>query len=185
MSSPLTVKRNDYNAKPKRRDVPTPQGVARFIASLFPCEQMVFDPCVGGGPLLAPFSCPTAGIDLKTGDDFLSWENPEQLAPSLVVCNPPFNLGGGRKLGSAVFFGRIVELWPTAKIVLFVPMGFRLNQRLVSKRWRWLRDSAPAITSIISLPLNIFEGVEFHAEILVFNAPELEAHYFLPENSLQ
>ena len=31
MPSPLTVKRNDYHACPKRSDVYTPLGVARFL----------------------------------------------------------------------------------------------------------------------------------------------------------
>ena len=31
MASPLTVKRNDYNARPKRSDVYTPVGVASFL----------------------------------------------------------------------------------------------------------------------------------------------------------
>ena len=31
MSSPLTVKRNDYHARPKRSDVYTPVGVASFL----------------------------------------------------------------------------------------------------------------------------------------------------------
>ena len=31
MSSPLTVKRNDYHARPKRSDVYTPLGVASFL----------------------------------------------------------------------------------------------------------------------------------------------------------
>ena len=37
------------------------------------------------------------------------------------------------------------------------------------------------ITSIISLPLNVFERVEFHSEILIFGLPELKAHYWLED----
>jgi hypothetical protein len=69
-------------------------------------------------------------------------------------------------------------------VVMFVPMGFRLNQRRKSKRWRWLRDCGAKITSIVSLPLDVFESVEFHAEILIFNVAELKPHYFLPEEAL-
>ena len=48
-------------------------------------------------------------------------------------------------------------------------MGVRLNQNKGSKRWRWLRDRAPAITSIISLPRDIFGSVDFHCEILLLD----------------
>jgi type I restriction enzyme M protein len=67
---------------------------------------------------------------------------------------------------------------------MFVPMGLRLNQRLCSARWRWLRDCGTRITSIISLPLDVFTGVEFHNEILIFNVVGLRPHYFLPEEAL-
>ncbi len=180
MPSPLTVKRNNYIENPKRSDVPTPPVVARFIASLFPSITSVLDPCVGTGVLLEPFKhrATTLGLDIKEGTDFLALDTIEHF--DLVLCNPPFNLGVGRKLGSEVFLAKILSLLPTSKIVLFVPMGFRLNQRKHSKRWIWLRDECPPISSIISLPLDIFDGVLFHNEVLIFNAPELAAHYFLP-----
>jgi hypothetical protein len=64
-------------------------------------------------------------------------------------------------------------------IILITPMGFRLNQRINSKRWRKMRDDYPPITSIISLPLDIFEDTLFHCEILCFNCYRLLPHYFL------
>jgi len=182
MASPLTVKRNPYIKNPKRRDIPTPKVIAEFIASLFPGVRKVFDPCVGDGALLAPFQgrgIKVSGVDLKQGIDFLQMT--EHIEADLVVCNPPFNLGVGRRLGSEIFLEKIVELGgPDIPIVLFAPMGFRLNQRKRSKRWRWLRDKMPPITSILSLPLDIFEDVEFHSEVLFFNCRYLEAHYWLP-----
>ena len=68
---------------------------------------------------------------------------------------------------------------------MFAPMGFRLNQRRQSKRFRWCRDSGAKITSIVTLPLNIFPDVEFHSEILIFNVGGVLPHYFLPEEALQ
>lgn len=50
----------------------------------------------------------------------------ELIKEELVVCNLPTNLGVGRKLRSEVFLEHIVELGGK-KIVLFVPMEFRLN----------------------------------------------------------
>lgn len=178
MSSPLSVKKNNYIDNPKRQDIETPEIVCNFIASLFPNVKSVFDPCVGKGNLLEPFKnkAKTRGIDIKQGVDFLRMTEP--IEEELVVCNPPFNLGVGRRLGSELFLEHILKLGGK-KIVLFVPMGFRLNQRRTSKRWKWLRDNCLPITSIISLPLDIFNKVQFHNEILIFGCPELRPHYFL------
>ena len=178
MSSPLSVKKNNYIKNPKKQDIETPKEICDFIARLFPNVKSVFDPCVGKGNLLEPFKnrAKIRGVDIKQGIDFLEMTN--SIMEELVVCNPPFNLGVGRKLGSELFLEHIVKLGGK-KIVLFVPMGFRLNQRKISKRWKWLRDKMPPITSIISLPLDIFKKVQFHSEILIFNCPELKPHYFL------
>jgi len=32
--------------------------------------------------------------------------------------------------------------------------------------------------------LDVFDGVEFHSEILLFNMPKLKPHYFLPDKYL-
>jgi hypothetical protein len=53
-----------------------------------------------------------------------------------------------------------------------------------AKRYRWLREECPPITSIVSLPRDIFPGCEFHTEILLFNMPKLRPHYLLPEEYL-
>ncbi len=69
-------------------------------------------------------------------------------------------------------------------IVLFVPIGFRLNLTLKSKRWLKLTNGTyPPISSLITLPKNIFPGVVFHSEILIFNIKGLKSHYFLPPKS--
>ena len=59
-------------------------------------------------------------------------------------------------------------------------MGMRLHQEKRSKRWRWLRDEAPAITSIISLADGTLPVRGLPREILLFNMPKLKPHYFLP-----
>ncbi len=181
MSSPLSVKKNNYMKNPKRSDIDTPEVVANFIASLFPDIKSVFDPCYGKKNLLNPFikkGIQVEGCEIKEGCDFL--KRTKKISTDLIVCNPPFNLGVGKRLGSEIFLEKIIELLkePTP-IVLFVPMGFRLNQRKTSKRYKWLRDNCPPITSIISLPLDIFKEVQFHSEILIFDAPKLKPHYFL------
>jgi len=182
MPSPLTVKRNDYISNPKRSDIGTPEIICNFITRLFPNVHTVFDPCKGNGNLLKPFAnrgCITFGFDIKNGQNFLEYK--DTITCDLVVCNPPFNLGVAKKLGSEVFLAKIVEVCGFGvPIVLFVPMGFRLNQRKRSARWRWLQEDMPDITSIISLPIDAFENVLFHSEILIFNARWLKPHYFIP-----
>jgi len=183
MSSPLSVKKNNYIKNPKARDISTPEVVANFIASLYPNVSSVLDPCVGSGALLKPFlsrnGVKVSSCAFECREDFLILNKP--ILVDLVVCNPPFNLGVGKMLGSERFLRKIIELCgETVQIVLFCPMGFRLNQRKTSARWRWLRDSNLKISSILSLPLDIFDNVAFHSEVLFFNSPHLQPHYFLP-----
>ncbi len=110
----------------------------------------------------------------------------------LIVCNPPFNNENevnttwlkehkkGKSLLPEVFADKIFELFGyDIPLVLFTPMGMRLNQRKKSKRWKKMRDTWPEISSIVSLPLDIFPDVEFHNEILIFNIFGLKSHYFL------
>jgi type I restriction enzyme M protein len=208
MTSPLTVTRNDYHTRKKNSTVYTPVGVARFLFDiLWPAMhrrglrfgKTVFDPSIGSGRLTDPWFYAGSyilGCDLDISLDphcHGNWEGKfEQLVwpsawpkPDLVLCNPPFNGATGKRLYPEVFLEHVFELFgKDISVVLFVPMGFRLNQRRKSKRWRWLRDCEAKITSIISLPLDIFEGVEFHNEVLIFNVSGLEPHYFLPETYL-
>jgi type I restriction enzyme M protein len=66
---------------------------------------------------------------------------------------------------------------------MFTPYGFRLNQSQTSKRWQKFIDKEyPEITSIISLPKDVFEGILFHSEVLAFNMPALKGHYFLQQD---
>lgn len=100
----------------------------------------------------------------------------------LVICNPPFNTSGKRtgKLLPELYLFHILEVFGNeVPIVLFAPMGMLLNQRLRSSRWKRLRDNAPEITSIVSLPLDVFPDVEFHNLVLLFNMPDLPGHHFL------
>ena len=43
----------------------------------------------------------------------------------------------------------------------------------------WLRDKYPEITTIISLPVDTFDDVLFHTEIICFNTDKMKPHYFL------
>jgi hypothetical protein len=80
-----------------------------------------------------------------------------------------------------VFLDQILNVCGKTQIALCVPMGFRLNQRWTSKRWRKLsQDPRLEISSILSLPLDCYDGVQFHSEVLFFNSPHLKPHYWPP-----
>ena len=85
-----------------------------------------------------------------------------------------------RPLLPEVWLSKIVELWGTdVPICLFAPYGLRLNQTIKSRRWRKFNEGAyPQITSIVSLPKDIYEDVLFHSEVLIFNLREMNGHYF-------
>jgi type I restriction enzyme M protein len=205
--NPLSVVRNDYHKNKKNSTVYTPVGVARFLFDILhePIQRTsinaqlrVFDPAIGSGRLTDPWfdaghSIIGCDINPDTGkhsfcsigrfEDFTWWLDGG--GPELVLCNPPFNGATGKRLYPEVFLERIFELFGVKMpVALFVPMGFLLNQRRKSKRWRWLRDCGAEITSIVSLPLDIFPDVEFHNEILIYNVSGINPHYFLPEELL-
>jgi type I restriction enzyme M protein len=214
MPSPLTVKRNDYHERPKRSDVYTPPGVASFLFGVLqgarplrgkwvlePSQEptrgrRVLDPAIGSGRLTDPWHAAgfkVVGFDIvdkkpkcrlfrQTRYEDVESVDPE---PGLVLCNPPFNGAEGKRLYPEVFLEHTFKLLGVHQpVALFAPMGMRLNQRCKSARWRWLRDCGAQLTSIISLPLDVFPGVEFHAEVLIFNLRGVKPHYFLPESVL-
>ena len=147
----------------------------------------ILDPSSGAGALTKPWKgAKVIAFETARGQDFFAC--PGHVDCDLVLCNPPFNneSGEGRAFLPQSFLERILQaVAAKTPIVLVTPMGMRLNQRKTSARWRWLRDHCPAITSIISLPLDIFENVLFHSEILLFNMPRLNPHYFLPDRYLR
>lgn len=111
--------------------------------------------------------------------------------PSLVIMNPPFNIDkktkifiskhyGGRPLLPEVWLQKAIELFgKKVPMVLFTPYGLRLNQMVNSKRWtKFIEGEYPEIKTIISLPKDIFDGILFHSEILIFNVAKLKGHYF-------
>ena len=196
---------NNYQQKPKNSTIYTPPEVSQFIFNLLKDKLedkwepgLIFDPCSGSGSLLAPWK--RAGYETWGNDndiqlkkelinshlDFLTSEKVrdwvrllDNQKPSLILCNPPFN-GYYPKLGSEVWLDKIIELFgKEVPIVLFAPIGFCLNMTLQSKRLEKFHNGTyPPISSIITLPKNIFPGVIFHSEILIFNISGLQPHYF-------
>ena len=203
------IKLNNYHLKPKPSNIQTPPEVSQFIFELLkdkiPSDTLILDPCCGQGSLLQPWvesnNYPIHGIDLVKScytnqvRDFLTWDGkPPYGRPhenNLILCNPPFK-SYGHKLGSEVWLDKIIELFgKEIPIVLFAPVGFApvgfcANLTLNNKRHEKFENGTyPPISSRITLPKNIFEGVVFHSEILIFNLQGLKSHYFLPKNHEQ
>jgi type I restriction enzyme M protein len=189
------MKRNNYKLKPKNSTVYTPSEVSQYLYDIISCHikpKVIFDPSIGKGSLTKPWeskSVKIIGSDINAKsknycDTFLrsKFEDIEDWPyrnPDLILCNPPFNAAKGRKLYPEIFLRHIVRLFGNnVPIVLFAPMGFRLNQTMRSSRWNWLKDNLE-ISSIISLPTDCFDGVKFHSEILIFNIPQLKPHYLV------
>jgi hypothetical protein len=179
----LYIKKN--NKGKKRSDTPTPIELCKMIHDLVKevyQPKKILDPCCGDKRLTKLFSEEGVEIinyEIKDNKDFLL-EN-EKIDCDLVIMNPPFNLGGsGKKLSVEIFMDKVLELVNhNTPIILITPMGFRLNQRYKSKRWKKMKNEYPPITCIISLPLDCFVDTLFHCEVLVFNLKLNKNHYFI------
>jgi len=196
----LESKFGEIELTTKNSTIYTPQEVSQFINELLKDKieerGIILDPCCGQGSLLKPwednyrlFSYDTYGVNIdekgsesnliadfftltKEGFELNYFSELEVKKPILILCNPPFN-GYPGKLACEVWLDKIIELFgKEVPIVLFVPMGFRLN------RTKFNSNHYPPISSIISLPRDIFPQVEFHTEILIFNIKGLQPHYF-------
>lgn len=173
------------NKGKKTTDNPTPLPLCKMIYDEIikvynPTK--ILDPCCGDKNLTKYFTnSEIINFEIKDpiNKDFLKCN--EKIDCDLVLMNPPFNLGGsGRKLSVEVFMDKVLTLVShDTPIVLITPMGFRLNQRVKSKRYKKIRDSYPPITSIISLPIDCFDDVLFHCEVLIFNLHLDQNHYFI------
>ena len=186
------VDRNDFYKNGKNATVYTPDSVSTFLFDIL-CEHvngLVIDPCVGAGSLLHPFNLAgykTIVLDIDYQGfpntrvcNFLGVEKDTLPTPALVIANPPFNIDektkelatsmlGRRPLLPEVWLQKILQLWgKDVPICLFAPYGLRLNQTIKSCRWRAFCDgSYPAISSIVSLPKDIYDGVLFHSEVRI------------------
>lgn len=204
------VDRNNFYDNEKNATVCTPDYVSRFLYDILSdCisarDGVVLDPCVGSGSLLKPWKesgYDVVGIDIEHQGfphtivkNYLALERhelPDKIA--LVLMNPPFNIDaktksyirehyGGRPLLPEVWFSKAIELLGTGTpVAMFTPYGFRLNQTEHSKRWqKFVNEEYPAISGIVSLPKDVFTGILFHSEVLIFNIPLERGHYFVTQ----
>lgn len=173
------------NKGKKRSDIPTPYKLCNFLYKIVNEKykpKIILDSCCGDSRLTTLWrennKCEIIEYEIKKGKDFL--KETKKINCDLVIMNPPFNLGTGKKLAVEVFMDKVLELVNNdIPIIMICPMGFRLNQRYKSKRWKKIRNTYPPITTIISLPLDCFENTLFHSEIVCFNTNLLKPHYFL------
>lgn len=201
------VDRNNFYKHQKKATIFTPAYVSEFLYALahkhIRKQGIILDPCVGQGSLVKPWKAggyKVKGIDIeyqgfpktivKNYLEIKKGEIKDKVA--LVIMNPPFNIDGktkkyikenygGRPLLPEVWFQKAVELFgKNVPIIMFTPYGFRLNQTDQSKRWQKFKNNEyPGITNIVSLPKDVFRGILFHSEVLIFNMPKLKGHYFL------
>ena len=230
----ISTSRNRYFDNTKNFTIFTPPPICNWLAEILEPElksiETIFDPSVGSGNLLAPFKGKTLlGCDIEDfqpnlnqfwQDDFLTWNgNFPQM--DLVIMNPPYNHSkesrkkwGRSSLLPELFAAKCFELFgKDVRMIMFTPMGFRLNTRCYTKkqgdRYRNIRDNFGKITSIVSLPLDVFPNPDFdnekdevrrnpkkgimqsnikrketQQEIIFFNMPKLDPHYSLPDKTL-
>jgi hypothetical protein len=198
---PISVKKNNYIKNKKNSMVLTPLWLSKFIYNLISKNifNLILDIGCNNGSLSYFFrkKHTVCGIDIFDEynlsklfgfyyfkKDFLNLKKEKwNIKPDLILCNPPFNDSTGKykkKLLPELFFKKIIEIFGyKIPFVLFVPMGFRLNQKKSSTRYKYIRDCGAELTSIISLPIDTYDNVLFHSEILIFNIFNLKSHYFI------
>jgi len=167
-------------------DIETPLPLCKFLTDVIlsvMSPKVILDPSAGDGNLTTYF--PDAEIisyEIKKGRDFFDCTKSDCQNVDLVICNPPFNGAGGKKLFPEVFLKHILEVVPPNTPIAFItPIGLRFNVRRESARHRFM--SMLEITSFVTLPLDVFQNVLFHTEILIFNLKRLKPHYSYHPNT--
>lgn len=186
------------NNTPAKSDIATPLELVKFISdivySVIPKNNIrtILDPCAGLDNRLTHYF-PDANVisyEKKLGNDFFEARKVDCSEVDLVLVNPPFNNDVKHKKTflPEEFLRKIIDVVPTnTPIVMIVPAGFRQNVRKKSKRLLFL--STLEISSIVSLPLDVFEddGILFHTEIVFIGSgyfSKLKPHYTYHENTV-
>jgi len=188
---------NIKNKKEKESTIFTPDELSYYIYKIIREQyypEIIFDPCIGvSGGMTKYFKkegFKIIGADIdenskevcdifyhKSIKDIKEYS--KEFKPELVVMNPPFN-GNGRKdlLFPHLFLKNIFEEFGyDMKVVMITGDNFLNNNRKKSKRLKWISDNNINITSIMTLPLDIFDGVLFNCQVLFFNMPKLKPYY--------
>jgi hypothetical protein len=172
------------STKQKSNKIYTPLPLCEWMTNLIKGvydPKVILDPCSGSGNLTAFFDgVDVIDFEIEKGRNFFEYNKP--INCDLVLCNPPFISGKRSVFMPQAFLEHILKLVPKGTpIILITPLGFRHNNRKNSKRIRFLETLN--ITSTISLPVNVFDDVLFHSEIIILNLPKLKAHYtYIPKH---
>ena len=174
----MSVYSTGQNKGVKRNDTPTPLWLCNFLYEILSVREYtkILDCCCGDKRLTNNFkNSLIINYEIKEGSDFLKETN--KIDCDLVIMNPPFNIGRGRNLSVEVFMDKVLSLVNNdVPIVMICPMGYRLNQKKNSKRWKKMREKYPEITTIISLPLDTFEDTLYHSEIICYKLVMFQRH---------
>jgi type I restriction enzyme M protein len=189
MAQAHSVNKNNYLKNSKDHAIFTPKPICNWLKEVLEPElenvETVFDPAVGGGNLLAPFQdMIKIGADITKFDldpdiifhegDYLDWASGDYGEIDLVLTNPPFNhtdesraKWGRSSLYPEMFADQTFRLFgKDTKMVLFTPMGLRLNTRCYTRkqgdRYKKMRDNWGQITSVCSMPLDVFHNPNFN-----------------------
>ena len=172
-------------------DTPTPTGIAQYVYDLLspiipPEKTRLLDPCAGTGRyanrLNQPWQNNGAEIvryEIKEGKDSFRCRRLTNIG--LTIANPPFSKGQ-----SISFLRHIIKVAGSdTPIVLFGPadMLFRLYRS--SPNWQYIHDLAERISSIIILPRNAFQAIDWPTLGLVLNIPALPPCLSIPDKYLQ
>jgi len=207
----INVTKNKYHQNPKEYRIYTPLDISYFIYEFIGGHgyNNIIDICCGDGSLSVPFQTTAktiVGIDTEitgyTYGEFIKYDfikhkrfnkYLKEKNIDLVLCNPPWNHCDGRKLYPYEFLKKIIEVFDIKiPIVLFTPMGLRLNRRYGAKRGKKLKalfKNGLALTSNISMPIDAFcpgnkkKGQQW--EILIFNIHGIPASYWYTEEDME
>lgn len=181
----------------KNSTVYTPAKLSKHIFDIVSEEydfNTLYDPCIGQGGMTKFFKqngSTIIGSDVDSvGEDYCdiffhqdikehSYDT--DVKPSLIIMNPPFNGNGKGKnnlLYPHLFLKTILEEFgEDIPVIMITGDNFLNNNTLHSSRLKYISDGSFNITSIMTLPLNAFEGIKFNTQVLFFNMPKLKPYY--------
>ncbi|WP_028880794.1 H-NS histone family protein [Terasakiella pusilla] len=170
----------------KTNIVYTPLHLSRWLTDLVLSvhkPSYILDPCSGEGNLTKFFDgVKVKEFEIQNGTNFFN-QHKKLPKVDLVLMNPPYVSGDRTTFMPEKFLRHVLDIVPEGTpIVAVMPFNFRLNCRKNSQRLRFLNELN--ITSVITLPFNIFQDTLYSTEIICLNLPQLKSHYtYIPPDS--
>jgi type I restriction-modification system DNA methylase subunit len=191
---------NKTNKEEKDSTVFTPEHLSKTLYNIVTEQyniEKVFDPCIGinGGMTKYYYEngCDVMGADIVNNiqgnicslfinmgiKDLKNYKH-NITKPDIIVMNPPFNGNGRGKnlLFPHLFLKEVFDAFGyDIPVIMITGDNFLNNNRTKSSRLQWLSDNDINITSIMTLPLDVFDDTLFNAQVLFFNMPKLKPYY--------